>query len=82
MIHEGTTGVKQRMPIYEFHCKNCGEVFELLCKVGEDESKVICPECGADGVKRVMSRFSAHGVQGGSKSCGPSCSGTCSTCGT
>ncbi len=32
------------MPIYEYQCSRCGNVFELLHKTGED-CKVVCPKC-------------------------------------
>jgi putative FmdB family regulatory protein len=82
LLHDPVVDGSDLMPIYEFHCDHCGKSFELLCRMGEDESKIECPNCGSCGVKRLVSRFSAHGVKGGSKSCSPSCSGTCSTCGS
>ena len=35
------------MPIYEYKCKKCGKVFEILVKNGEDEPKK-CSECGGE----------------------------------
>jgi putative FmdB family regulatory protein len=32
------------MPIYEYECTNCKEVFEILHKIDED-CKVACPKC-------------------------------------
>ena len=43
------------MPIYEFRCLKCDEVFELL-KVGdEDEIEMRCPYCQSPDFERVMS---------------------------
>ncbi|NWG01986.1 MAG: zinc ribbon domain-containing protein [Syntrophaceae bacterium] len=32
------------MPIYEYQCKQCNEVFEIFHKIDED-CKVTCPKC-------------------------------------
>jgi putative FmdB family regulatory protein len=32
------------MPIYEYQCENCNEIFELFHKIDED-CKVACPNC-------------------------------------
>ena len=32
------------MPIYEYECKQCKEVFEIFHKIDED-CKVACPKC-------------------------------------
>ena len=42
------------MPIYEYHCKDCDRVFEMLIKDRSDKPE--CPFCEGR-VKRVMSRF-------------------------
>lgn len=67
------------MPLYEFRCKKCTEVFELLCRMGENGKTVACTKCGARGAKRLMSVFSAH-VAGGSSSKALSGGSNCSTC--
>ncbi len=71
------------MPIYEFECEACGEVFEELV-FGSPEG-IKCPKCKSEKVKRLMSAF---GFRSGSKfvssASGSACSGcaggTCSTC--
>ncbi len=42
------------MPIYEYQCEGCGHVFESLMFSSEEPSPV-CPECGHDGVKKLLS---------------------------
>lgn len=71
------------MPIYEFRCGNCGKRIEKLCSVGESGQNLQCPHCGKPGLDRVMSSFSAAGLDGGrsSTSCGSCRSGNCSSCG-
>jgi putative FmdB family regulatory protein len=33
------------MPFYEYECEKCGEIFELMQKIG-DNSRVKCIKCG------------------------------------
>ncbi len=71
------------MPIYEYNCSACDDVFETLV-IGKEE--VVCPKCGGQ-VSRLMSAcrfksgagdFKTSGT--GSSSCS-SCSATsCATC--
>lgn len=41
------------MPIYEFECRHCGEIFDHLQKLS-DPDPTTCPRCGQDGVRRRM----------------------------
>lgn len=61
------------MPIYEFRCFGCDEVFELLEMKQEDREHAKCPKCGSISFERIMSRtnFAVSGSQ--------SCSGTTGT---
>jgi len=43
------------MPIYEFRCDACGEVFELLAITAKDEKGAACPQCGGEELTRVLS---------------------------
>ncbi|MFZ5649780.1 MAG: FmdB family zinc ribbon protein [Bacillota bacterium] len=73
------------MPIYEFKCASCGLRFENLCSLGETGEKLSCPRCGTAGPARVMSGFSAKGIEKGgpAASGGGGCSGCSSNnCGT
>lgn len=54
------------MPIYEFRCQGCGEVFELLAMNQNDQVEAKCPQCGGVEISRVMS--SCASVIGGSSS--------------
>ena len=45
------------MPIYEYRCPDCGHEFEQLQRMSDDPIKV-CPECGAEQVKKMISRSS------------------------
>jgi putative FmdB family regulatory protein len=45
------------VPIYEYQCDTCENVFEELILGSEDDPDT-CPECGKKGVHRVMSNTS------------------------
>jgi len=47
------------MPIYEYACGKCGNVFEELVFSASDEAGVVCPACGADKPKRCLSACAA-----------------------
>ncbi len=42
------------VPLYDFRCRGCGEVFEEFARPGETAP---CPGCGSDDVERVLSGF-------------------------
>ena len=42
------------MPIYEYACKQCEHVFDVLQKMS-DEPLTYCPECGAPELKKLLS---------------------------
>ena len=65
------------MPIYEYQCKMCSRRFECLVSVGKDKD-VVCPECGAQEPKKLISAF---GIGGGSSRIKASTSG-CTSCST
>jgi putative FmdB family regulatory protein len=52
------------MPIFEFICESCGEAFEELVRSSSDTSKVICPQCSSNQVKKKISLFSAQAPGG------------------
>jgi len=43
------------MPIYEYECKSCGNVFERIMKTGEGEPA--CPACGRQEMKKLVASF-------------------------
>lgn len=43
------------MPIYEFRCESCQEVFEHLAMSSGDNIELKCPHCGGQELSRVMS---------------------------
>ncbi|MCL6635122.1 MAG: zinc ribbon domain-containing protein [Peptococcaceae bacterium] len=44
------------MPIFEFRCLECGELFEKLFLNPAEEVKIACPKCKAETFERVISK--------------------------
>lgn len=44
------------MPLFDFRCTECREVFEAICRSSAD-ADVVCPSCGAGAPSRLISRF-------------------------
>ncbi|HOD29966.1 MAG TPA: zinc ribbon domain-containing protein [Syntrophales bacterium] len=64
------------MPIYEFECKKCKNVFEVLFRPGEAQTGAPCPACHSRRTKRLMSAFAGKiGNTAGGAGCG-TCSAT------
>ena len=66
------------MPIYEFKCNACGQIFEQLVFASDDEKDLLCPSCGKADACRLMSSFSCGASTPGGlspASCGPSTGG-------
>jgi putative FmdB family regulatory protein len=63
------------MPIYEYQCQNCGEDFDMLRSLKDDDKDVECPYCHAKQAERQMSLTSASELlklfsgSGNAKSC-------------
>ncbi len=64
------------MPIYEFKCKKCGNVFEALFYSLREKLQVACPACQSKRTARLMSTFG--GKIGNTSSSGGGCT-SCST---
>jgi putative FmdB family regulatory protein len=76
------------MPIYEYHCEECGQDFEYLVLGGSEPDQ--CPACKADTVCRLMSTCGFVSKSSGGQTVSTSasssscagCSGTsCAGCG-
>jgi putative FmdB family regulatory protein len=67
------------MPIFEFRCLECGNLFEKLFMRSDEQVDMECPLCRSRSAERVVSRTSyVMGVGPGgkkpqitTKSCGP-----------
>jgi len=72
------------MPIYEFHCGECGRDSEILVR-STDWKNTECPHCGSKKLSKKFSTFasagaggkapSGNGGGGGHHCCGGSCRG-------
>ena len=64
------------MPIFEYQCKECGLVTEVL-QLGREPEKVTCKKCGSASLEKLLSSFStsSEGDTGSSDSSCPT--GTC-----
>jgi len=52
------------MPFYEYSCSGCGEIFEVLQKLGASADGVQCPKCGEKDCKKLMSASTVQGACG------------------
>ncbi|MFW5866887.1 MAG: FmdB family zinc ribbon protein [Armatimonadota bacterium] len=67
------------MPIYEYECGSCGEVFDLLVSRSKAKDNPACEACGSEDTRRVMSGF--FGRSGGGDGEAPSSvGGACAGC--
>lgn len=46
------------MPLYEYVCYKCGNSFESLRRMTDDDKELRCPACGSEKIERVLSTFS------------------------
>ncbi|HVS04292.1 MAG TPA: zinc ribbon domain-containing protein [Thermoanaerobaculia bacterium] len=53
------------MPLYEYACRDCGERFEVLQRLGEGGERLTCPRCGAPRPERRVSTFAACSAASG-----------------
>ena len=71
------------MPLYDFECKQCGEVFEILASFKEREAGLEpeCPQCHSkDTLQVVTAGLVIRGSDGASLSlpaCGPNAGPGC-----
>lgn len=69
------------MPIYEYKCMDCGEIFERLTGVGSRDEAVTCKHCGSDRVERILSA-SFFSIKSGMPRGGKTCCGKDERCAT
>ncbi len=53
------------MPIYEFRCSDCSELFELLVVKQGEEVELTCPKCQSENFERVLSTTNFNMGSGG-----------------
>ncbi|MFN3567697.1 MAG: FmdB family zinc ribbon protein [Caldimicrobium sp.] len=71
------------MPIYEFQCEECGEIFEELVLSGQIGG-VHCKKCKSSKVNKVVSQVAFKSgskfVSSSGSACGSCSGGSCSSC--
>ena len=72
------------MPIYEFKCRKCNDIFEILVRNADEQGQVCCPRCESVEFERVISAtrhaMGDSGASGGSQATTRNCgSGSCTT---
>jgi len=73
------------MPIYEFKCLKCEAFFEILVMNKSESVEMVCPECDAEEVERVISttrhtiNVASGGKQGTTSQTRNCSSGSCTT---
>lgn len=69
------------MPIFDYHCTDCGRTYEVFHKVREKAEDIVCPNCGSRQFKKQMSApmVSMGGTSAPESSCENSSSCGCSS---
>ncbi|MDR2455742.1 MAG: zinc ribbon domain-containing protein [Deltaproteobacteria bacterium] len=81
------------MPIFEFHCSQCGREFEEL--IISSSEAIACPDCGSSKCDKMLSSFRLGPGSGSlgslsldsspsssSSSCGSCAASSCAGCGS
>ena len=50
------------MPSYDYHCKACGEPFEIVAAMSDSRDDVACPRCASAEVFRQYGRIGTVGA--------------------
>ena len=72
------------MPTYIYKCVKCDEKYEVFSKSVEFAEEIMCPTCGSEKQKKVMTaaNFATVSSKSGSCGCGSSQESSCEcTCG-
>ncbi len=69
------------MPIYDYRCRECGEVTEIFQKGSEPEEPIVCSNCGSKRLERLLSVPAAI-VMADSSTKGRTCCGREERCDT
>jgi putative FmdB family regulatory protein len=63
------------MPIYEYHCNDCGTDFEKFLRSMFSKEAITCPDCGGERVNKALSLFgstsSSSSGASAAAACGP-----------
>ena len=53
------------MPLYEYYCDNCDNVFESLRSIAQSDQPAKCPKCGSAADRIMPTTFSSMVRKGG-----------------
>lgn len=53
------------MPMYEYGCQSCHNVFTKLRRMDQSDADVTCPDCGTATIQRKFSVFASISKNGG-----------------
>ncbi len=65
------------MPIYEFECTKCQHKFDELVRASVNLQDIVCPQCGVNSPRKLMSAF---GFSSGGKTVTSSSQSGCTSC--
>lgn len=73
------------MPLFEYECRKCRKVSEILVGVGADRTAPACAHCGSRSLEKLFSaparrRASNGGGGGGCGGCSTKSAGKCRSC--
>jgi putative FmdB family regulatory protein len=75
---------KLSMPIFEYDCKKCGNVSEILSGVSATEPEIVCSHCGSTQLTKKFSvaNFAVAGARARTEAppCGAAPGSTCGHC--
>ena len=63
------------MPLYDYQCNGCGEVFEIMLRFSEAGQPQLCPKCESKNTQKKLSIVASFKVSssGSSSSTSSSC---------
>lgn len=63
------------MPLYEYHCNQCGDEFEKMVRFSEADRSPTCPTCQSQDTHKKLSTVASfgQGVSGIASTSGSSC---------
>ena len=50
------------MPLYEYHCSDCGEAFEKVVRFSEADIAPACPNCESTDTNKLISTIASFGI--------------------
>ena len=54
------------MPIYEYQCPGCGQIFDKLMRFSEADQVPVCPHCGEKETQKMITAGAVIGASSGS----------------